>query len=407
MTLISTFSPHRPPAIPLRKPLSLITFTASPPLPHTASPMASPSVADPLAMEPLRHRRRIDTLPPTAAPRLAPRPPLPHRPIKVIRQSALDDADSPKPPSLLSGARGPLLGVLIHLLTATVFLKISEGWALLDALYFAVVIATTVGYGDITPTRTVSKLFVSLYAIISVALIAGMLQSLVDRVADTQRTVANRAHRALLLRAAPPPSDDTVADSIISSPRADDIIHTTNIAAKRARLRLRATVIMVLVTCVSGVFIYGRFLKASYIDLIYFLCVSMTTVGLGDIHPVTRVGKAYAAVWLVLTSLGFANILSQYANLRVKERERDVAKRILSGKVGEEMFHEIDDDGDGTLSEAEFLGYMLCKLGKATPEEVSFTIKSCYLYLSYSLSIYYTLRSHRDLFLLSNCSCHC
>lgn len=97
----------------------------------------------------------------------------------------------------------------------------------------------------------------------------------------------------------------------------------------------------------------------------------MTTVGLGDIHPVSAPGKAYAAIWLVLTSLGFASIISQYADLRVKERQRDMMQRMLEGDISDRMFTEIDDDGSGALSEAEFLGYMMCKLGKASPDDVS------------------------------------
>lgn len=152
-----------------------------------------------------------------------------------------------------------------------------------------------------------------------------------------------------------------------------DLLEATKLAVINARVRFRATLVMLVGACISGAVLYHFFLKVSLIDIFYFLCISMTTVGLGDIHPVTRIGKAYAAVWLVLTSLGFANILSQYANLKVKERERDTAKAILSPGAGEAMFDEIDGDNDGTLSEAEYLGYIICKLGKVTPSEVCFS----------------------------------
>lgn len=236
---------------------------------------------------------------------------------------------------------------------------------MLDSLYFSVVIATTVGYGDITPVNPISKLFISIYAILSVAFIGGMLQSLVERVADAQRDFANTASKRLLTAST---SAANAPDS--TSTAENDLISSTRNAVKHARTRLRATVFMFLAACISGAILYGRFLRVPMVDLLYFLVVSMTTVGLGDIHPVTRIGKAYAAVWLVLTSLGFANILSQYANLRLKERERDLVEKTLSGSIGDKIFTEIDGNSDGTLSEAEFLGYMMCKLGKASPDEV-------------------------------------
>lgn len=284
------------------------------------------------------------------------------RRINVISAAALDEQAQADKPSFLSGPRGPIAVILLHLATATVFLHIAEGWALLDALYFAVVIATTVGYGDIAPARPASKVFVALYAVISVSLIAGLLQALVERVADAQGKFTNSAAERLLTSTTMTKDDDEGHDELVVAAR---------VAVRQAKARLRATFFMLLGACLSGALLYGRFINGGYIDLFYFLCVSMTTVGLGDIHPVSKLGKAYAAVWLVLTCLGFASILSQYADLRVKERQRDMVERMLEGDIGDRMFREIDDDGSGALTEAEFLGYMMCKLGKASPDDVS------------------------------------
>ena len=291
------------------------------------------------------------------------------RRINVISMAALKASESKKQGKirkLLNGPKGAFVAIGLHLATATLFLRIAEGWTFLDALYFSVVIATTVGYGDIVPLRAVTKIFVSLYAVLSVALIGGMLQSLVERLSETQSDIATSAANRLLRY-----STDSNTDDSHQGPSAEnDLIQATRIAVVRARARLQATLAMLFFACFSGAILYGKFLQTSFVDLFYFLCVSMTTVGLGDIHPISRVGKAYAAIWLVLTSLGFANILSQYANLRLKERERDQIERTLSDDLGEKMFSEIDGNSDGTLSEAEFLGYMLCKLGKASPDEV-------------------------------------
>lgn len=299
--------------------------------------------------EPLR--RRVQT-PAVPSPR--------RRHINVISKAALQSEES-RPKSILSGPRGAAAGILLHLLTATVFLRIAEGWALLDALYFSVVIATTVGYGDLVPLRPVSKLFVSIYAILSVALIAGLLQRLVERVADAHKGIAESAVTRLL----------TLKSREEEPVKEGDIVSMARLAVKRAQRKLRATFMMVMGACIAGGLLYGCFLKISFVDVFYFLCVSMTTVGLGDIHPVSFSGKAFAAVWLVLTSLGFAGILNQYAELKVKERERELTERLLKQDVGEKMFSEIDGDGSNTLTEAEFLGYMMCKLGKASPDDVS------------------------------------
>lgn len=91
---------------------------------------------------------------------------------------------------------------------------------------------------------------------------------------------------------------------------------------------------------------------------------------MGDIHPKTNIGKSFATIWLIFTSLGFANILSQIADLKIKEKEYDIAKSIFSDKISNNIFDEIDGDGDNTLTEAEYLGYIICKLGKSSPEDI-------------------------------------
>jgi len=49
-----------------------------------------------------------------------------------------------------------------------------------DALYFAVVTSTSVGYGDITAQSDSGKLFLIFYMFGSTAIVAGILGTLID-----------------------------------------------------------------------------------------------------------------------------------------------------------------------------------------------------------------------------------
>ncbi|HMQ49171.1 MAG TPA: potassium channel family protein [Saprospiraceae bacterium] len=45
-----------------------------------------------------------------------------------------------------------------------------EDWTRIEAFYFAVVTITTVGYGDLSPTTDISRLFTTLYILVGVSI---------------------------------------------------------------------------------------------------------------------------------------------------------------------------------------------------------------------------------------------
>ncbi|MCA9874743.1 MAG: two pore domain potassium channel family protein [Anaerolineales bacterium] len=53
-----------------------------------------------------------------------------------------------------------------------------EGWSYLDSFYFCVISLATIGYGDLTPTTPVAKLFTIAYVVNGIAI----LLALFDRV---------------------------------------------------------------------------------------------------------------------------------------------------------------------------------------------------------------------------------
>ncbi len=59
----------------------------------------------------------------------------------------------------------PLLIFAVMLISGMLIFNSIEGWSYLDSLYFSVVTMTTVGYGDFTPTHSLSKIMVMIYAV--------------------------------------------------------------------------------------------------------------------------------------------------------------------------------------------------------------------------------------------------
>lgn len=75
--------------------------------------------------------------------------------------------------------RGLFSLVLTVLAGGTLFYRSVEGWSALDAAYFSVMTLTTVGYGDLTPTTPLSKVFTMAYVVVGI----GLLLAFIDHMA--------------------------------------------------------------------------------------------------------------------------------------------------------------------------------------------------------------------------------
>jgi voltage-gated potassium channel len=69
-----------------------------------------------------------------------------------------------------------LIGVLS--IIGTAFYAQHEGWSYVDSLYFCFMTMSTVGYGDLTPTTDISKIFTIIYSVLTIGLFVGVVTKL-------------------------------------------------------------------------------------------------------------------------------------------------------------------------------------------------------------------------------------
>lgn len=69
-----------------------------------------------------------------------------------------------------------LIEILIFIIClGTIFYHYSEGWSLLDSLYFSVATLLTVGYGNFAPQTVAGKIFTIIYLFIGVGAFLGFV----------------------------------------------------------------------------------------------------------------------------------------------------------------------------------------------------------------------------------------
>ena len=87
-----------------------------------------------------------------------------------------------------------LLGLAALILAiGTVVYRVLEGWSWVDSFYFSSIAVTTVGFGDLAPTRDVSKLFTVAYVFSGIGIITAFINVRLKR---HRGALADRAQRS-------------------------------------------------------------------------------------------------------------------------------------------------------------------------------------------------------------------
>jgi voltage-gated potassium channel Kch len=86
--------------------------------------------------------------------------------------------------------RGIFAVLLMLIISGTLFFSAVEGWSIVDAFYFCVMTLATIGYGDLSPTTGLSKLFTVVFVLVGL----GVFTSFIAKMTAIERQ-ARRAKR--------------------------------------------------------------------------------------------------------------------------------------------------------------------------------------------------------------------
>jgi potassium channel subfamily K len=249
---------------------------------------------------------------------------------------------------------------LVYLLLGALLFSRLEGWSYLDGVYWAAVTLFTVGFGDFYATKPASRGLLipySLVGIISLGLVIGSIRSLVlDR--GKRRVGARMVEkgRRKTLRRLTQKGQDDILVPITDGPhtmaphRTTDSLGLTEFerrelefnmmrkiqdtAAHRRRwIALSVSTSSWLILWLAGAKIFqaceAKYQGWGYFDGVYFAFVSLTTIGYGDITPVSNAGKSFWVFWALL-ALPTTTVLISDAGDTVVKGIRDATDQIAT-----------------------------------------------------------------------------
>ncbi|KAI1337068.1 hypothetical protein F5Y15DRAFT_392254 [Xylariaceae sp. FL0016] len=221
---------------------------------------------------------------------------------------------------------------LMYLLIGALVFSHIEGWSYLDAVYWADVTLFTVGFGDFSPQTTLGRGLLMPYALIGVTsfgLVIGSIRSLVldrgKRRLDAR--MMEKKRRQLIQRLTKkgkgellvPIRDGEELDSFPESKGAEGpqteferrqrefqlmrkIQDQTSMRRRWTAMAVSTTTWLVLWLVGSKIFQVSEapYQGWTYFNGIYFSFTALTTIGYGDLTPVSNASKAFFVFWSLL-----------------------------------------------------------------------------------------------------------
>jgi len=281
----------------------------------------------------------------------------------------------------LASRRRLAIACLVLLAVGILGGMLAEGWSFITALYFIAQIITTVGYGDVIVTGDAMQIFMAIYVLLSLLVVANLLNIVTAKMIE---------HHASHLR-------QKMVEVELAT-RMDTFSATELSRTARAKLRKYNMAAIssgfMAISIFAGMLFY-RMAEAcrcpksslslgcddttwascretggkqlSWANAFYMSVVTVTTVGFGDYTPKTWWGRLFAVIWMVcgvgITGF-FVGAISNLWEESSAEHEFESAEN-----MSQTLFEAMDKDGNGCLTKGEYARYILLKHG-LVPQEI-------------------------------------
>lgn len=205
--------------------------------------------------------------------------------------------------------------------------------SLVDSIYFSISTLTTVGYGDLVPDSILTKLLSSAFAFAGMGLVGLVLNKTGEYFLDKQEKMIMKAlhmHKKL-------------------GPDEFEKEFDTNVDKRLALTKFLTLIITISVLIVFGIFHLAVVDEFDFIDSLYWVSVTITTLGYEDESFKHTKGRIFAVFWMLSSTISLAQCFLQVIELKFQCRQRAFVKRLLAKRMTSLDLEAADPDGDGAV----------------------------------------------------------
>lgn len=135
------------------------------------------------------------------------------------------------------------------------------------------------------------------------------------------------------------------------------------------RKLIMSSLLLILILFAATI-IFAQTEGLSAVDAFYLTCISLTTVGYGDISPKSRAGRIAAIPLLLIGTFIVAKALGAFVDTFLEAKQAELVERALNRKLTIDDLTKGDRNNDGKMSEAEFILFKLERMNKLDLESV-------------------------------------
>jgi len=214
-----------------------------------------------------------------------------------------------------------ILGIGVYLfnqqlLFNSVHFETQRSLTIVECVYLMSQIITTVGYGDITPANATGQIFVAIYVIFALLIIANVVSEVVDQVSGHAAEYAKELEQVTgqLVATSPGEQQKETAPKWVNK-------EPPPLPWSQFLKSLGAYGFF----CVIGVLFFVNYPgeNKTVLQGLYMSVITLSTVGFGAVTPVTEGGKVFGAFWMLFGSAALVGVVGSFSSLCVQSKQRE------------------------------------------------------------------------------------